>query len=452
MYAILDIETTGGQFNEEGITEIAIYKFDGHEVVDQFISLINPEIPIQPFVIKLTGINNAMLRSAPKFYEVAKRIIEITEGCVVVAHNASFDYRVIRTEFKRLGYDFERETLCTVDLSKKLLPEQPSYSLGKLVRSLGIPIADRHRASGDAMATVKLFKVLLAKDVNKEILKSLVKTEIDSGISPKLLDILESVPSKTGLYYIHNENGNIIYISKSKNMKRRVNQHFTQDNKKSLKIQKEVYTITYEETGSELIASLKEIKELEVNKPKYNRLDTKLNFPFALYRQKNDDGYYGLRILKKDKRRKEITNFATIQEAKTFLDQVMHTYNLCYHVNNDLKEHTPCESYKNKVCLGACLEIENKKTYNARVAQFLDDYQAKHTNFIIVDKGRAIDERSAILVENKKVVGYCYFDLNHQINRANILKNIIIPIDNNNQSLNIVESYIRKKDVKVITF
>ncbi len=452
MYAILDIETTGGQFNEEGITEIAIYKFDGHEVVDQFISLINPEIPIQPFVIKLTGINNAMLRSAPKFYEVAKRIIEITEGCVVVAHNASFDYRVIRTEFKRLGYDFERETLCTVDLSKKLLPEQASYSLGKLVRSLGIPIADRHRASGDAMATVKLFKVLLAKDANKEILKSLVKTEIDSGISPKLLDILDSVPSKTGLYYIHNEKGNIIYISKSKNMKRRVNQHFTQDSKKALRIQNEVYTITYEETGSELIASLKEIKELEINKPKFNRLDTKLNFPFALYRQKNEDGYYGLRILKKDKRRKEITSFATIQEAKTFLDQVMHDYNLCYNVNNDLIEHTPCESYKNKVCLGACLEIENKKTYNARVSQFLDDYHAKHANFIVVDKGRAIDERSAILVENKQVIGYCYFDLNHQINRANILKNIIIPIENNNQSLNIVESYIRKKDVKVIPF
>ena len=183
MYAILDIETTGGQFNEEGITEIAIYKFDGHEVVDQFISLINPEIPIQPFVVKLTGINNAMLRSAPKFYEVAKRIIEITQDCIIVAHNASFDYRILRTEFRRLGYDFNSNTICTVELSKKLIPDQPSYSLGKLVRSLGIPIADRHRATGDAMATVKLFKMLLAKDVKKEIITSFVKKEIKTGIS-----------------------------------------------------------------------------------------------------------------------------------------------------------------------------------------------------------------------------------------------------------------------------
>src|SRR6187402_2892404 len=127
MYAILDIETTGGQFNEEGITEIAIYKFDGHEVVDQFISLVNPEKEIQPFVVKLTGINNAMLRSAPKFYEVAKRIIEITEDCIVVAHNASFDYRILRTEFRRLGFHFQRPTLCTVELAQQLLPEQQSY-------------------------------------------------------------------------------------------------------------------------------------------------------------------------------------------------------------------------------------------------------------------------------------------------------------------------------------
>ncbi|MEM6542851.1 MAG: 3'-5' exonuclease, partial [Bacteroidota bacterium] len=153
MYAILDIESTGGKYNEEGIMEIAIYRFDGHDVVDKFISLVNPEREIQPFVTKLTGINNTMLRSAPKFHEVAKRIIEISKDAVLVAHNAQFDYRILRTEFRRLGYDYQRKTLCTVDLSKKLLPNAESHSLGKLVRSLGIPVSDRHRANGDAMAT-----------------------------------------------------------------------------------------------------------------------------------------------------------------------------------------------------------------------------------------------------------------------------------------------------------
>ena len=212
MYAILDIETTGGQFNEEGITEIAIYKFDGHEIVDQFISLVNPEIPIQPFVVKLTGINNAMLVSAPKFHEVAKRIVEITQDCILVAHNTVFDYRILRTEFRRLGYDFQAKTLCTVELAKILIPEQPSYSLGKLVRALGIPMADRHRATGDALATVKLFKMLLDKDLEKVIVKEQIKTEIVKGIAPKLFNIIESLPNKTGVYYIHKENGTIIFI------------------------------------------------------------------------------------------------------------------------------------------------------------------------------------------------------------------------------------------------
>ena len=139
MYAILDIETTGGNYNEEGITEIAIYKYDGFKIVDQFISLINPIKEIQPFVVKLTGINSKMLCNAPKFYEVAKRIVEITKDCILVAHNANFDYRVLKMEFSKLGFSFERKTICTVSLSKILLPEQPSYSLGNLTRNLGIP-------------------------------------------------------------------------------------------------------------------------------------------------------------------------------------------------------------------------------------------------------------------------------------------------------------------------
>ena len=153
-YAILDIETTGGKYNEEGITEIAIYRFDGDKVVDQFASLVNPEIPIQPFVVNLTGINNAMLRTAPKFHEVAKRIIEITNDAILVAHNAQFDNRILTTEFDRLGYNFDKQTLCTVELAKQLMPDMASYSLGKLVQALGIPIANRHRAGGDALATV----------------------------------------------------------------------------------------------------------------------------------------------------------------------------------------------------------------------------------------------------------------------------------------------------------
>ena len=453
MYAILDIETTGGQFNEEGITEIAIYKFDGHEVVDQFISLVNPEKPIQPFVVKLTGINNAMLRSAPKFYEVAKRIIEMTEGCVIVAHNASFDYRILKTEFRRLGFDFKKQTLCTVELSKKLIPEQESYSLGKLVRALGIPMADRHRANGDAMATVKLFKLLLSKDVEKEIVKSFIKTEIKSGMSPKLLDIVESLPSKTGIYYIHNEKGDLIYIGKSNNIKKRVNQHFTGTSSKSKKIQRDVYAVTFEETGSELIALLKESEEIKVNKPIYNRAQRKSIFLYALYQHKTEAGYIALSIEKSDGRKKEITSFTSLQEGKNLLFKITEKYNLCQKINGLYDTKNDCFQHKINECKGACIGKETPSAYNDRVLEFINKNSFDKNNMIVIDKGRAFDERSAILIENGVYKGYCFYDLNYQVTNIDILKNIIIPMQHNRDVKTIIQSYLRKNKIhKIITF
>jgi DNA polymerase-3 subunit epsilon len=453
LYAILDIETTGGQFNEEGITEIAIYKFDGHEIVDQFISLVNPEIPIQPFVVKLTGINNEMLRGAPKFFEVAKRIIEMTNDCILVAHNADFDYRILRTEFRRLGYDFNQKTLCTVELSKKLLPEQTSHSLGKLVRALGIPMADRHRASGDAMATVKLFKMLLDKDLEKVILKELIKTEIQKGIAPKLLDIVESLPSRTGIYYIHNEAGKLIFIGKSKNIKKRVNQHFTGITKSAKKIQTEVFTVTYEETGSELIALLKEIEEIKINRPIYNRMSRKSSFAWALYSEKDANGYLNLKLQKADGRKKEIAPYINSQEGKNALFRITAHYNLCQKLTGLYETKTHCFQHTINECDGACLGKISPLEYNARVQAFIDKNGIDNKSMVIIDKGRTINERSAILVENGVFKGYTFYDLNYQINNLEILRNIIIPMQNNRDTRNNIQNYLRKsKTIKVITF
>ena len=269
-FAIIDVETTGGKFNEEGITEVAIHRYDGVDIVDSFISLVNPEKEIQPFVVNLTGINNKMLRNAPKFYEIAKRIIEITENCVLVAHNSSFDYRVIKNEFNRLGYPYDTPTLCTVELSKKLLPEQESYSLGKLCRAIGIPVSDRHRANGDAIATLKLFEILLQKDSEKQIVKNTIKVGNQRDLSGRLLKILDVLPSQSGLYYFHRHNGDIIYIGKGKNIKHAVNQVFLRTSNRTRAILKEMDSVTFDLTGSELIAKIKFQEEVIRIKPKHN--------------------------------------------------------------------------------------------------------------------------------------------------------------------------------------
>ncbi len=164
MFIIIDIETTGNNPKYSNITEIAIYQHNGQKVTDQFSTLINPGIDIPYYITGLTGINNEMVKQAPRFAEVAKYIVELTEGRTFVAHNAKFDYAFLKEEFTRLGYNYNRKTICTVQLARKLLPGHKSYSLGKICADLGIEIKGRHRAAGDALATVKLFEILLKKN------------------------------------------------------------------------------------------------------------------------------------------------------------------------------------------------------------------------------------------------------------------------------------------------
>ncbi|AYN67898.1 exonuclease [Euzebyella marina] len=447
MYAILDIETTGGKFNEEGITEIAIHKFDGHEVVDKFISLVNPEKEIQPFVVNLTGINNKMLRTAPKFHEVAKRIVEITDSTVLVAHNAQFDYRILRTEFRRLGYNFERKTLCTVDLSKKLIPEAQSHSLGKLVRSLGIPVSDRHRANGDAVATLKLFKVLLSKDSDKSIIKSVIRNKEHGELSDRQLDIVESLPSETGVYYMHDKDGDILYLGDSTNIKKRVNQHFTNSGKRSRQLQKATKKVSFERTGSELAAQLKTNEELIRNRPRYNQKLTKRNFSHGIFASLNERGYMTLSAQKIANRGNAIATFNSLAGAKNFIFKLTKDSTLCPKLNGISEAKKNCSNYDSGECKGACIEKENVQEYNQRVEVAIQQYSLNGKNEIIVDKGREIGEYCAILIKNGLFKGFGYYDLNHQINNIHILESIIVPMNGDQNTTHIIESYLRKRRV-----
>ncbi len=395
-----------------------------------------------------------MLRNAPKFYEVAKRIIEITEDCIIVAHNSSFDYRILKTEFNRLGFPFKRKTLCTVELSKQLIPDMPSYSLGKLTRSLGIAISDRHRADGDAKATVKLFKMLLNKDTKKEIVKESIKTEQKSKIASNLKSIIEDLPTETGVYYIHNEAGDIIYIGKSNNIKKRLTQHFTGTNSKSKKIQTLVNSVTYERTGSELVALLKESEEIKKNKPILNRALRKTIFTHALYKFTDQNGYINLKIDKANGDELPITTFTNRQSAKSFIYNASDKYELCQKLVGLYKTNTSCFKYEVRECSGACILEESTESYNNKVIQLIELLSYENKNMLIIDRGRYIDEKSVVVIENGIFKGLGFFDLNHQINNPNVLLSLITPMTNNKDNQHIIQSYVRrnKKRLKITTF
>ena len=274
MFAIIDIETCGSKYEYKRgrITEICIAIHDGLQVIEKWTTLINPECYISPYFISLSGITNEMVANAPKFHEVAKKIIELTEGKIFVAHNVGFDYGFIKDEFAGLGYKYKRESLCTVRLSRKLMPGKLSYSLGNLCDSIGIEVENRHRAEGDVDATVKLFDRLLElKSMHPQFKNQGVEELMTSRIDKIKQYILNKLPETCGVYYFLNKEQEIIYIGKSVNMYNRAVSHFNSKENKSKKMLNDLYNVDFIETGSELVALLLEAEEIKKHKPKYNR-------------------------------------------------------------------------------------------------------------------------------------------------------------------------------------
>ena len=210
MYAIVDIETTGGYAAANGITEISIHVFDGTAVIEKFETLINPGQPIPYYITTMTGISDKMVASAPVFETVAEKIYTILLDKVFIAHNVNFDYSFVNSHLKEAGFDLNVKKLCTVRLSRKIFPGFPSYSLGKLCQSLGIKITDRHRAGGDTAATVQLFQLLLQNDKEQQIQKSLQRNSKEAILPPNVpKEHFNQLPYTPGVYFFHNEKGKV---------------------------------------------------------------------------------------------------------------------------------------------------------------------------------------------------------------------------------------------------
>ncbi|MCT3817503.1 DNA polymerase III subunit epsilon [Elizabethkingia anophelis] len=379
MYSIIDIESNGGAFKKESIIEIAIYRFDGHEIVDQFISLVNPEDVISPYVQKLTGITAKMVKTAPKFHEIAKRIVEITEGTVIVGHNVEFDYRMIRQSFHRLGYNYERETIDTIPLAKKLIPNEESYSLGKLSKSLGIPLTDRHRASGDARATLELFKILLAKDQEKEILKHQKESQVSNNLNKKIMALTEFLPAENGIIYFQNANGEILYTDYSSNIYQTATKIFHARTKKWDKLKAETTQIHYEFTGNELIAKLMMLQKTKKKTP---------SLPFGLY-YKNEK-YIIERTKGQTGDLLKFKSFSQGNKVKTFINEQ--------------------ERFQdNPTALKEFLSLDNR-------------------NEIWISEGRTKSEKSFLVLEKGKLTGYGFYELHHQIKSLNKINKLKIEI------------------------
>lgn len=175
LYSIVDIEATGGNSKIGRITEVAIVQFDGKKIIRKYETLVNPERPIPFYVQRLTGITNKMVSIAPLFKEVAEEIYNHLDGTIFVAHNVKSDYTFLQAELKNAGIIFKSDRFCTLELATDLIPEAESHGLANVSKHLEIEVENRHRAMGDALATVELLKHLIKADKTNKIVRSLRK-------------------------------------------------------------------------------------------------------------------------------------------------------------------------------------------------------------------------------------------------------------------------------------
>jgi DNA polymerase-3 subunit epsilon len=461
VYAIIDIETTGGRANRDKITEIAIILHNGSQITDTYQTLINPETPIPYSITELTGITNEMVAHAPKFFEVAKDIVELTESAIFVAHNVRFDYSFIQEEFKRLGYTYSRRQLCTVRLSRKAFPGHSSYSLGNLIQMMNLKAGDRHRAMGDAMATVDLFERILALEQSENEIRQMVNLGVKESLLPKnfSLEKLHSLPEDCGVYYFHDERGDVVYVGKSLNIKKRVAEHFSVKTEKAAKMQQSVHDVSWEVTGSELVALLLESHEIKRLRPAINRAQKTREYPYVLHSWHNQAGYFCFDVAKNtSKTRKQLNAVATfpkLAQAKGWLSIVQVKYKLCKRHCHLENRSGACFDYHLNFCKGACIGKEAPEAYNERAQLALEELNDNllEPNFFIIDKGRTDEENAVVMVEKGQYCGYGFANLSEMRGLTDELREVISPFENNPEVRRILRRFLdEKRGMRIIRF
>lgn len=446
MYAVIDVETTGGSPSADRVVEIAVFVCDGERVTDSFSTLLNPKRPIDPYVTKLTGITNEMVKKSPSFEDVHEKILELTHENIFVAHNVKFDFGMIRQEFKRLGIDFNRKQLDTVNLARKVMPGFQSYSLGNICDSLGIEIVDRHRATGDAEATVKLLQLILSNQVSSKYIEIEMNHGIDVDLLPPYLSKaeIEKLPEDAGVFYYKDEVGKILYLDGSKNIRKKVITDFQKpaDSPEKTRMFELMRNIDYELSGNELTAKLLAHRELKKHLPEFNKKPKVQLFTHGIFLDKDEQGFSQLKIHPLDWQNGEaILRFASKAAANKLLSKLITENNLhtWFGMRSRMKENG--------------IDPKGLKSFNHHIEKAARKYLYKQPSFFIVSGGIHPDEHAVVWIENNVYKGYGYFTPELTEASPSNLKEVIKPDEDDMEVQKIIRTQMRKmKNTKIISY
>ena len=444
IYTVIDIETTGGSHGNR-ITEIAAVKTDGLRILDSYETLVNPEIFIPKSITLLTGITNAMVQRAPLFEDIADDLVAFLDNTVFVAHNVTFDYGIVKNHFEDLGYTFNKKKLCTVRLARTVLPGHASYSLGKLCTDLGIKNHSRHRAMGDAKATVELFHHIITQDKDDFIFLSLNQLSGEASLPPNLpKEEFEKLPETAGVYYLLGEDLKILYVGKAKEIKKRISTHFTESSRKKAELLRKIYHVSYQETGNELVALLLESDEIKKHYPPYNKAQKHKSNDYHVCYYEGQDGVLRVDVFLQKFAKNSIQSFSSMVMAKDHLYKLVENTKLC-------PKYTGLERTKETCYLGSacalCSGTETMEEYNQKVMAATQTLQNKR-NVYIVGPGRTREEKSVVRLVDGDYTGFGFVAEDLSISQED-LHDCIKPFKNNNDIKRIVNGFFAQPIPKI---
>ncbi|MDR3679768.1 MAG: exonuclease domain-containing protein [Flavipsychrobacter sp.] len=455
LYAVVDIETTGSYAMGNGITEIAIVIHDGEKVLDFYETLVNPHRPIPWFIQNLTGITNEMVINAPAFEEVAPHIHSLLQDKVFIAHNVNFDYSFVKHHLQVCGLDLNTPKLCTVRLSRKILPGLNGYSLSKLSHQLNLSLTNHHRAGGDAMATANLFAILLNRDT-ENVIKGMLKGRNKEQYLPPHLPVsdLDQMPVTPGVYYFYNAAGKAIYVGKAKNLLKRVKSHFANNKptKQKQDFLRDIHKISYKECGTDLMAHILESTEIRRLWPIYNRSQRGYLPKFGLFVYEDMNGYKRFTVEKNKQFYKPIYTFNTITEGHTRIRELVTEFGLCARLCNMGKDIDCMNGKAADTCTGTCTALINVAEYNARVTDAIDWMQKRLPSFVLVDKGIDDNEHSCILIKEGNFYGMGYITDKGWLKNIDGLEKQIEPLQDNDYVRNLIYKHATEYPEKCVSF
>ena len=443
-YAIVDIETTGGYASANGIIEICIKIFDGESIVEEFETLINPNQAIPRYIQAFTGIDNEMVKDAPGFEEVAEKVYTYLQGNIFVAHNVNFDYSFIKSHLEFYGYSFNAKKLCTVRLARQIFPGLSSYSLGNLCNSLQIDLTNRHRAGGDASATVTLFKKLLDNDAKSVIQTSLNRNSKEAVLPPNVPKAhFDALPKNPGVYYFHDQKGKVVYVGKAKNIRSRVNSHFSNnsDSRQKQNFVRNIYGISFQSTATELMAAILESTEIKRLWPLFNTSQKRQEEVFGIFVYEDQNGYMRLAIEKKRKYSNPVCTFHYKVDGYGVLKKLMREYFLCPKLCFIQTDNEQCIGIVEEHCNGACEKRELAPQYNERVLQAIASI-TQRPSYVVIDKGLSDDEVSCIMVEQGSFFGMGYLPKNLEFLSKQAIREYIKPYKENSYIRTLLLSHV----------